>query len=417
MKPMGNKILKSGNIYRVANEEAIKSLDKLPPQNYTVKYNEQSGEFFLEVIAPFNIPSKLYGDVQAKAERILNTYESRNEITGVLLEGSKGSGKTLLAKYVSQLALKLDIPTVVINQPFCGDVFNQFIQSLGDGVIVVFDEFEKVYNHEEQERVLTLLDGVFPSKKLFFLTVNNMRRVNSQMVNRPGRIYYMINYSNLSSEFIAEYCDDNLEDTSHTSSIVNHAKVFNSFNFDMLQAVVEEMNRYNESFFDAITILNVDPESAETNVVYDIYFDVDGTGPVLYNGGSSQFNVSDPSLWIDIDDLPITNPTEAMKPLIEDCVGIPIKADNLVDVDMSNEVFTYHTVCKNLPVIVTVNRMDPYKQQQKVGVLEAALGHKAVPIKTKNKKILYDNVEQAVDAPAIRSVSSLREALASHRLR
>jgi hypothetical protein len=400
MKPMGNKILKSGNIYRVANEEAIKSLDKLPPQNYTVKYNEQSGEFFLEVIAPFNIPSKLYGDVQAKAERILNTYESRNEITGVLLEGSKGSGKTLLAKYVSQLALKLDIPTVVINQPFCGDVFNQFIQSLGDGVIVVFDEFEKVYNHEEQERVLTLLDGVFPSKKLFFLTVNNIRRINSQMVNRPGRIYYMITYSNLSSEFIAEYCDANLLDKSNIPSIVNYAKIFNSFNFDMLQAVVEEMNRYNESFFEAITMLNVDPESADSNVVYDVYFDVDGTGPVLLRGGSSNFNVRSPNLHVEVDDLSIPNPTEALKPLIENCELIAVDSDHLVDVDMVKEIFTYNTTCSTLPVVVTAHRKDPYKQQ--AGVFDIAIGNTVKPVEAKTKRILYDNVQQDVGISSLK---------------
>jgi hypothetical protein len=371
---MSNKILKIGDTYKVASEDAIKSLDKLPPQNYTVKYDKMSGEYYLEAIAPFNIPPKLYGDVQAKAERILNTYRNRSEVTGVLLEGSKGSGKTLLAKYVSHLALELGVPTVVINQPFYGDVFNQFIQALGDDVIVVFDEFEKVYKQEDQEKVLTLLDGVFPSKKLFFLTVNDMHRVNDHMVNRPGRIYYMLTYKNLSSEFITEYCNDTLVDKSQTESIVNHAKIFNSFNFDMLQASVEEMNRYNESFFEVIEMLNVDPVTQEFGTSYDIYYNVDNSGDVLWNNGGTKFNISDPDLYVEIDDLGISNPTEDIQTLINNTTSIPLYSSCLVSVDLEKEVFIYHTTCGHLPVVVTAHRKDPYKQQ--TNALEYALGYR-----------------------------------------
>jgi hypothetical protein len=80
------------------------------------------------------------------------------------------------------------------------------------------------------------------------------------MRNRPGRIFYMVNFQGLDEAFIREYCADNLDDKSHTERIVNIASVFSAFNFDMLKAMIEEMNRYSESPQDAMRILNVKAE-------------------------------------------------------------------------------------------------------------------------------------------------------------
>jgi len=395
---MTNKILKIGDIYKVANEEAIKSFDKLPPQNYTIKYNEMVNEYFLEVIAPFRLPKKLYGDLVTKANRILATYYARPDVTGVLLEGTKGSGKTLLAKYVSHIALEDSIPTVVVNQPFSGDVFNQFIQGLGDNVIVIFDEFEKVYRPENQEKVLTLLDGVYPSKKLFFLTINSVQRIDGHLLNRPGRIYYKMSYGNLSSEFIREYCEDALDNKDNMEAIIIHAKVFSSFNFDMLQSVIEEMNRYKETFHEVLNVLNVDPKTNDGYTPYTVHVDVDNTGPVQY--GSSRFiDIQQPDIYLDVDDLSIPNPTEALKIEIEKCTGINVESRHLVGVDMDNDTFTYETVCGPLPVVITVQRQDPYSQ--KADVLETALGYE-------NKQVPLNSVSEVTSVPAPSFVRSLR---------
>jgi hypothetical protein len=80
------------------------------------------------------------------------------------------------------------------------------------------------------------------------------------MRNRPGRIFYMVNFKGLDEDFIREYCADNLANKEHTDKIVNIASVFSAFNFDMLKAMIEEMNRYNESPQDALRILNVKAE-------------------------------------------------------------------------------------------------------------------------------------------------------------
>jgi SpoVK/Ycf46/Vps4 family AAA+-type ATPase len=180
-----------------------------------------------------------------------------------MLTGEKGSGKTLLSKQISIDGASQGIPTIVINQPWCGEGFNAFIQMIDQPTIVVFDEFEKVYDREDQEKMLTLLDGVYPSKKLFMITCNDKWRVDSHMRNRPGRIYYMIDFKGLDQEFIIEYCEDNLKAKEHIATICRIASLFDQFNFDMLKAMVEEMNRYGETPQEVLTLLNAKPEFSD----------------------------------------------------------------------------------------------------------------------------------------------------------
>lgn len=252
--------IRNGNQFDVAKEKSLDIQDSLPAGNYIIKERPMDGPLYLEGVEDFTPIKKLYGTTTRDAERILRTYQDRGISTGILLNGEKGSGKTLLAKTLSIEAAKMGIPTIIVNAPWVGDKFNKFIQDIDQECIVMFDEFEKVYDSDKQEVILTLLDGVFPSKKLFILTCNDKWRIDSHMRNRPGRIYYMLDFKGLEDEFIREYCEDNLKNTSYIDKICEVAATFSQFNFDMLKALVEEMNRYNESPQESLRMLNAKPE-------------------------------------------------------------------------------------------------------------------------------------------------------------
>ncbi len=267
--------LKSGTTFRVSSKEAMDLHETLPAGNYTVK-KDPFDNLYLESIDSFEVKGKRYGDLDSNTDRILSTFLDRNAATGIMLTGEKGSGKSLLAKNLSvQAAKRWGIPTIVINQPWAGDKFNSFIQSIDQPCMVLFDEFEKVYDAETQEQMLTLLDGVFPSKKLFVLTCNDKWRVDSHMRNRPGRIFYMLDYKGLALEFITEYCEDNLKAKEHIEKICTISALFAQFNFDMLKALVEEMNRYNEPPEKALRMLNAKPEF-DTGNKYNVELSISG---------------------------------------------------------------------------------------------------------------------------------------------
>lgn len=255
--------LKSGNTFKVSNKASLDLHEILPVGTYTVGFDKMTGQFFLEGIDSFEIKGKIYGNSTRHADRILSTFKDRPSSTGVMLTGEKGSGKTLLTKQIAVNAALEDIPTIVINQPWCGEGFNAFMQMIEQPTVVLFDEFEKVYDREQQEAMLTLLDGVYPSKKLFLLTCNDKWRVDSHMRNRPGRIFYMIDFKGLDAEFIREYCEDNLNAKEYIEKICQIAALFAEFNFDMLKAMVEDMNRYNESPAEVMKLLNAKPEFSD----------------------------------------------------------------------------------------------------------------------------------------------------------
>jgi ATPase family associated with various cellular activities (AAA) len=279
--------LEQGHTFTVTDDLGVNIHETLPAGNYIVK-QDRFENFFLQKVESFVQIPKVYGTTLKYADRILNTYESRTNSTGVMLTGEKGSGKTLLGKTLSINAATKGLPTIIINAPWTGDNFNKFIQDISQPAIILFDEFEKVYDSKEQEAILTLLDGVFPQKKLFILTCNDKYRIDSHMRNRPGRIYYMIDFKGLEPEFIREYCEENLVNQAYVDKVVTLASLFDQFNFDMLKTLVEEMNRYDESPQDALKLLNAKPEHSDKSehIVH-----------IIVNGKPVQERLMHPRRW------------------------------------------------------------------------------------------------------------------------
>lgn len=250
----------SGSRFWPAKDLDLNIKRELPVGTYLVGFDQMTGRYYLEQEESFKAPKKIYGDTMKRAGRIINTFKSRSASTGVILAGEKGSGKTLLTKMLSVELAKEGIPTIIVNRAFSGDAFNQLIAGIDQPAYVLFDEFEKVYYETEmQNALLTLFDGLFTTKKLFAITSNEKYRINEYMINRPGRFFYSFTYAGLGEDFIREYLADNLHNKENIDSFVRFTSIFSAFSFDMLQALVEEMNRYDETVVEAAKWVNVSP--------------------------------------------------------------------------------------------------------------------------------------------------------------
>ena len=245
--------LYNGETVNVDNSPVLTCTTELPAKTYTVA--KSMAGYYLKVIDDFTLPSKVYGDVASKAQRIISSFNDRKHSTGVLLKGLKGSGKTMLSKMISVELLKQGKPTIVINTDYSDSDFLKFLQDIDTETVILFDEFEKNYNKKEMESLLTLLDGTMDSKKLFLFTVNSDYLIDA-MKNRPNRIFYNIAFGGLSENEVVAYSEDALLDKSLIQQVVATSKIYNPFNFDMLNSLVEEMNRYNCSVKDALEWLS-----------------------------------------------------------------------------------------------------------------------------------------------------------------
>lgn len=274
----------SGEIINIAHEFGNK-IDKIPPGAYTVEQDPRSGEFFLQSSPIFTRPSKVYGEMTARNQKVINTYLSREgKNTGVLLSGTKGSGKTQLAKDVSLALIEMGIPTIIVqNRYTCGGFIN-FIKAIEDKALILFDEFEKVYiEREHQESILTLLDGTGSYNKLYILT-SNKRQVSEFLCNRPSRIFYHFEYKKLAKPVMLDLLNDKLFNKNFIPQFETLWDVAETLSFDIIQCLVEELNRYpTQTFTETFKELNVEVEAREGNAFVLSELSVNGV-PFKFDG-------------------------------------------------------------------------------------------------------------------------------------
>ena len=250
------------NIYNTSTYNMANPYIKLEPAVYYIK-KLQDGSYGLEKVSDnFKLPNRIYGDNKKLAVRVWDNYVLNSKAgsstgDGILLTGSSGTGKTLIGKIISNIAIANNMPVIVVTDiAVTIDVIN-FIAKQKD-VVVFFDEFSKNVDNKLQDTSLTMFSDDLDSRKLFILTENDSNTVSRFIRDRPGRIKYHLDFERVSDKVVLEYCEEFKVSNKMFKDIMSkHIKSIH-FSFDHLQAIVDEHIKHPEDELDyLIEILNV----------------------------------------------------------------------------------------------------------------------------------------------------------------
>jgi hypothetical protein len=269
-EPMKNIIIKDERNHRIISGNAISILDRLPAAIYELSFNKETGFSLNEVDNRFSIADKFYGEVQAITDRVLRTFDITEGNLGVLFSGPKGLGKSMTARNICAEAIRKNLPVILVTEHF--ENITPFIETISQSVVIVFDEFEKLYpdrrrtdrnDIDGQESLLNLFDSTLSGKKLFLLTCNDISDLSEYLLNRPGRLFYHFKAHRLSIDEITEYCADNLpsEMGGLIPEICSLGTRIADFSYDMLKAVIFELKTYQCNLAEVKRVLNIEAQS------------------------------------------------------------------------------------------------------------------------------------------------------------
>lgn len=230
--------LKTNNVYRKV-EGDFKTVDTVPAGIYNLGVS-MTGWYLEKYADKFTFDYKMYGLQTEFCNHVLKTYHSTNGNFGIMLTGTKGTGKTVTAK---TLANDFNLPVIIVKD--MGDSNQSMIEYLSGfnfDCVLFLDEFEKNFS-DKDSTILQIMDGVYNIgyRKIFLLTTNALT-VNENLLGRPSRIRYVKRFGNLDLKTVEEYLDDELKVPEARQELIDFIDTLTISTIDILKTIVNEVN-------------------------------------------------------------------------------------------------------------------------------------------------------------------------------
>lgn len=159
---------------------------------YDLKWDRFEGRAIFTENGKLNLPDKVYEleeDTTFKT-RVLNNFNKNDKSVGIMLAGTKGTGKTMLAKVIAK---ESNLPIIIVDSQYPANRLVTFFKQFTTPVCIIFDEIEKNF---DTSSMLDFLDGVEKTtKKLVLMTCNNLNRVSEYLQDRCSRVRYIRKYT------------------------------------------------------------------------------------------------------------------------------------------------------------------------------------------------------------------------------
>lgn len=279
-------LLKTGSTYSVASND-VSVIDRLPRGTYIVKQTQNG--LVLEPTAAYGTTmprERIAGDAMTRVRRVHESYDHSNTSIGCILSGVAGVGKTMIARLISSEFDEAGIPTILVTTGELKEL-STFLLALDFPALVVFDEFEKMFDEyadTTQENLLTYFDDTNPdAKHLNLVLVNDPTKIIPQMRSRPGRFRYLMQISEPDFDAIRAYAKSRgIEEIADDLCALS---VRQPVTYDVLEQIARERETFPDMpFGELVRDLNV---VSGVSVQYRIA--IDG---VVYESGK-KFSVTD----------------------------------------------------------------------------------------------------------------------------
>lgn len=244
--------------------------EKLVPGIY-IPGADMQGYYLTQYHEKYVFPYKIYGVNQNFIERVRKTFVNTTGNLGVLMNGVKGTGKSVTSELIcNDFMAKFNMPVILINQRMQGLI--EFLAAIDQDVVVFVDEYEKVFTNDEgranSTEILTLMDGALKSehRRLFLFTTNN-KYIDDNLLERPGRIRYVKEFRDLDRVTIEEIVEDLLEDKTFKEECVDYISKLQKITIDIVKAVLTEVNIHGQGPSSFSDIFN----AKELRATYNMY--------------------------------------------------------------------------------------------------------------------------------------------------
>jgi hypothetical protein len=260
---MKNNWVKSGNDFFI--NEVSAQIEKLDVAVYIIKEDPRTEECYLSKSSDnFKFPYKIYGKDDAFVNRVFKTFHATSGNLGVLLNGIRGTGKTVTAK---QICNKMNLPVIILPRNYKNVV--PFLNSIQQDFVFFMDEYEKMFDKNDY-KFLTIMDGVLKSKnRILFLMTTNELYVEQNLLQRPSRIRYIKKYGDLELSIIEEIVDDTLIHKELRAATIKMISNMSIITIDLVKAVVEEVNIHKEDPELFKDFFNADDQ--DSDITYNVY--------------------------------------------------------------------------------------------------------------------------------------------------
>jgi hypothetical protein len=269
---MNNKAWsKDGNKFYPISTATFES--KLDTGVYVIKTPPMAPMYFQQIKEDFTFPYKIYGHNSNLIDRVSKAYNNTTGNLGMLLNGMKGTGKSVTAEMIcNKMAAENSMPVILITEEFEG--LSEILAGIQQDVTIFIDEFEKVfsrdiddYSVDTSKNILTIMDGALKTeyRRLFVFTTNKMH-INDNLLQRPGRLRYVVEFNDLQRDVIEEIVDDMLKYPEHRDATIEFIGGLKMITVDIVKAVISEVNIFNEKPDAFKSVFNVEEKGTAFNV-------------------------------------------------------------------------------------------------------------------------------------------------------